>query len=78
MFGKTNRRREQLLQKEEVRINEEMPTTKTLGCTKIIQLGNTHTHTHTHTHTYIYIYIYIYNLGRKSVSQTDMGEILRL
>jgi hypothetical protein len=71
--------REQLLDNKKLRINEEMPTTKTRGSTKIIQLGNTEidTHaTHTHTHTYIYIYIYIYihtyihtyNVGRMSVS----------
>jgi IS1 family transposase len=56
MFGKTKRRREQLLEKKKLRINEEMPTTKTLGYTKIIQLGNTEIHTHTHT----------YNVGRQS------------
>jgi hypothetical protein len=48
------RRREQLLRSKELRINEEVPTTKTLGCTKIIQLENAEIDTHTHTHIYIY------------------------
>ena len=48
MFGKTKRRREQLLEKKELRINEEMPTTKTLGCTIIKQLRNTEIDTHTY------------------------------
>jgi hypothetical protein len=50
MFGETKRRTKQLLEMKKLRINEEMPTTKTLGCTKIIQLGNTEIHIHTHTY----------------------------
>jgi len=58
MFGKTKRRREQLLEKKELRINEEMPTMKTLGCTKLYN-WEIHTHTHTHTHIYIYTHTHI-------------------
>jgi hypothetical protein len=49
MFGKTKRRRQQILEKE-LRINEEMPTTKTLGEPKLHN-WEIHTQTHTHTHT---------------------------
>ena len=34
--------------RQDLRINEEIPTTNTLGSTKIIQLGNTEIDTHTH------------------------------